>query len=377
LLDLDLKPVIADENRGVFVDVDRRFARRLAGTSNQPVRRIGVRGDIDALPIKTSSKTEYASRVPGMMHACGHDAHAAVVWGVMAILAELSRSGDEVPEFRCRGIFQPAEETSTGAKHMIGSGALQDVRAAIALHVDPTRLVETIGIREGAFTAGCDSFECEFEGRGGHGARPYLTSDTIDAMTAWVQEVYRRVPRVADARDSVVVNVGEFHAGEARNVVPTDGHLSGTLRALTMSASKAAMKQMQTISDCIAATHDCPIKLKFIQHTPPVYNDAAVNAVLTTSAARIVGESHVRQIPQPSMGAEDFSFIAEEIPSAMMRLGVAGIDIGSEPLHTSAFDIDEQALAIGAATLALAAIELSNPSAAGATVVPETAGTKG
>lgn len=351
--DLGMQAKLAQEKRGLTVDIDSHGDRGEASP-----HRVAVRGDLDALPIQTRSTAEYASRHDGMMHACGHDAHTAIVWGVMAILNELQNNQGCASPFRVRGIFQPAEETSTGGKHMIASGALEQVDSALALHVDPTRLVGTIGVRDGAFTAGCDSFNCSFYGKGGHSARPHLTTDTAGAMADWINSVYRRVPRVADSLDSVVVNVGRLECGSTSNVIPSDGELAGTLRSLTMSSSRAAMAQMQLISDAIATTYGCEVHLKFRHHTPPVVNHPLINAELTSAARQIVGHPSVRTIERPSMGAEDFAFIANEIPSAMMRLGIAGLEVGSEPLHTPQFDLDEQSLSVGAATLALAAIRL-------------------
>lgn len=345
--DLGLEPIIAGDKRGLFVDV--------GDDSNGP--RIAIRGDIDALPIQTELETAYASRSADNMHACGHDAHATMAWGALAILNDLhSESPPHVNLPAVRVIFQPEEETSRGGLHMIEAGALNHVAAAIALHVDPTRPVGTIGVREGALTAGCDLFECEIDGRGGHGARPHLTSDTIGAAAQWVTDIYRRVPRTTDARDAVVVNVGQVNSGAAPNVVPSSAKLTGTLRTLTADSAEQAKVMMQDISNSIASVHRCTVSLKFGQHTPPVINDRTINEHLASAGIELLGESAVRRIKQPSMGAEDFAFIANEVPAAMFRLGVAGIDVGSEPLHTPKFDIDEAALPIGASVLAMAAI---------------------
>ncbi|WDQ14991.1 amidohydrolase [Rhodopirellula sp. P2] len=341
---LGLHPTLADDNRGLFVDIGEELE----------LGRTAIRADIDALPIQSLVQHEYASDTDQVMHACGHDAHSAIAYGVTAILAELARDGFPV---NSRVIFQPEEETSRGGLHMIRSGALAGVRSAIALHVDPTRPVGTIGIREGAFTAGCDLFTVEMTGPGGHGARPHLTGDLVGAASQWVTDVYRRVPRAIDARDAVVINVGSFHTGNAPNVVPSTASLSGTLRTLSPESAEQAQEMMAEISRAIASIHSCRIDLKFGQHTPPVINDVIVARRLRKAGEEILGEANVREITQPSMGAEDFAFIAQQVPAAMFRLGVAGIDLGSEPLHTPKFDIDESALLIGASVLALAAIQ--------------------
>lgn len=343
IADLGLKPTLAEDNRGLFVDIGEP----------KELGRTAIRADIDALPIQTMVQHEYASGTDQVMHACGHDAHAAMAYGAAAILTELAGEGMAV---NSRIIFQPAEETSRGGLHMIRSGALQGVHSAIALHVDPTRPVGTIGIREGAFTAGCDLFTVEMSGQGGHGARPHLTGDLVGAAAQWVTDIYRRVPRAIDARDAVVINVGSLHTGNAPNVVPSSASISGTLRTLSAESAEKAKEMMVEISRSIASIHSCRIDLEFGQHTPPVINDAAIARRLRNAGIEILGETNVRDIAQPSMGAEDFSFIAQQVPAAMFRLGVAGIDVGSEPLHTPKFDIDESALPIGASVLAMAAI---------------------
>lgn len=287
------------------------------------------------------------------MHACGHDAHAAIAVGVVTILLELAQ---EASSISARVLFQPEEETSRGGRHMIASGALDGIASAIALHVDPTLSVGTVGIRDGIFTAGCDTFTVEITGRGGHGARPNLTSDTIGAAAQWVTDVYRRIPRVTDARDAVVVNVGSLHSGSAANVVPSSAKLSGTLRTLTPSSCDLAKSQLATISAAVGSIHGCQVDLQFGQHTPPLKNDTAITGLLHQAGVDLLGSSSIVNLPQPSMGAEDFSFIANEVPAAMFRLGIAGPAVGGEPLHTSKFDIDEAALSTGASILALSVL---------------------
>lgn len=341
LSDLGLSPTLAGDDRGLFVDIG----------NDQPGPRIAIRADIDALPIATSLDADYASRVEGVMHACGHDVHSAIGFGVAAMLTDLSKQKYPI---HARIIFQPEEETSQGGLHMIESGALEDIDAAIALHVDPNRPTGTIGVRDGSFTAGCDLFSCAIRGRGGHGARPHLTGDTIGAAAQWITDVYRRVPRTTDARDAVVVNVGMIQSGAAPNVVPSEATLSGTLRTLSESSATKAKETMREIGEAIASVHHCEVTLTFGQHTPPVENDWAMNALLRDSGIELLGHNQVREIEKPSMGAEDFAFMAREVPAAMFRLGVAGIDVGSEPLHTAKFDIDESSMQVGASVLTLA-----------------------
>lgn len=346
---LNCKPTLAGDDRGLFVDF------------GQADRRIVIRGDIDALPIATDLQTEYASCHSGVMHACGHDAHAAMVWGALAILVRLEQSNQLPFPVGVRVVFQPAEETSSGGPHMIAAGALEGIDAAIALHVDPTRARGTVGVRFGSFTAGCDTFRVRVEGQAGHGARPHLTGDALAAAAAWINQVYVRVPRCHDPHETIVVNVGQFNAGTAANIVPAWAELSGTLRATTWPARNAAIAAIENVSRSIELTHRSTVIWQLSQRTPAVINNPIVSAAMQRASVDVLGGAHVETIGQPSMGAEDFSFFAEQVPSAMIRLGVAGDGIGQMPLHSPQFDIDEDALAIGAMILADAAIKLCDP----------------
>ncbi len=351
---LGLTPMLAGDGRGLWADVHSNGPRRAP--------RVALRGDIDALPIHSGLQTSYASLHPHVMHACGHDAHTAMVWGAMAILAQLAATTDLPIDFAARGIFQPAEETSTGGIHMIDAGALEGVTSAIALHVDPTRPVGTFGYRDGPFTAGCDVFELTVTGKAGHGARPHQTGDTIGAAATWVLDAYRQLPRHHDALDPIVINVGQINGGIAANVVPGAVHLSGTVRALSMEASEQARELMSHLAVALQWSHRVRTSLQFVRHTPPVLNDVTVCARFREAAEEIVGVSNVHAIERPSMGAEDFAFFASKVPAAMLRIGVAGDAVGNAPLHTPLFDIDETALEHGSAALALAALELSSRS---------------
>ncbi len=342
IADLGLSPQLADDDRGLFVDI--------GGSAWEP--RIAIRADMDALPIRTRLDAEYASRVDNVMHACGHDVHAAIGFGVVLMLNDLATR--RIP-IHARVIFQPEEETSRGAIHMIESGALEQIEAAIALHVDSSRPVGTMAVRDGALTAGCDTFTCEILGRGGHGARPHLTGDTVGAAAQWITDVYRRVPRSTDARDAVVLNVGSIRSGAAANVVPASAEMTGTLRSLDSTSTDQAKRVMHDISTAIASAHRCEVNLNFDRHTPEMRNDVVINRLLQEAGCELLNEKNVRVMEKPSMGAEDFAFIADRVPAAMFRLGVAGIDIGHEPLHTPKFDVDESAMPLGAGVLTLAA----------------------
>lgn len=320
--------------------------------------RIGLRGDIDALPIATLGTDVYASRHTGVMHACGHDAHAAMVWGAVAILQELDRH-DALPNpVAVRAIFQPAEETSQGGPLMIDAGALQGLASILALHVDPTLGVGKVAGRPGPLTAACDSFDVEVIGRAGHSARPHLCSDAIAAAATWVGELYARVPRVHDCRDPAVVSVGTFHGGSAPNIVAGHASLSGTMRTFSESARAAIMQEMHNLAAATALSTGCQVSINFSAYTPSVHNDADLHRTMLQTARALPSIDQAEVLDLPSMGAEDFAFFAQHKPVCMMRLGIAGPVLGAHALHTAAFDIDERALPIGAGLLAATAIEL-------------------
>jgi len=344
---LGLPVHLGNDRRGLWADIG-------SGTTSDP--RIALRGDVDALPIQTELRTPYASQVAGIMHACGHDAHATMVYGAGVILTRLAEQGRLPDSTNVRLLFQPAEETSTGATHMIASGGLDSVDAAIALHVDPSRSVGTLAGRDGAFTAGCELLDCTIRGEPGHGARPHLTGDTIHAASTWIDQVYRCLPRSHDPFDPVVINIGRIQGGLAPNVVPDSIEMEGTLRTLSVETSEAAKALIERVGLGLQLSHRVRVVLNFGLYTPPVVNDPSVHALMRSAAARIVGDAQVHWIEAPSMGAEDFAFIADRIPSTMMRLGVAGPKLGIKPLHTPLFDIDETSLVHGAAVLALTAI---------------------
>ena len=347
--DLGLEPQIAGESRGLWCDVGQGDARTL------------VRGDIDALPIQTTLQTDYRSRNDGVMHACGHDVHATCVFGALRLLRDRAESDASVSARFC---FQPAEEDSTGARHMISAGVLRGVGRAIALHTDPGRPVGTVGVRDGAFTASCRVFELTVRGRGGHGARPFQTDDVLMAATAWLHDAALQVPRRTNNLHPVVFNVGSFHAGDAANVVPDAAALSGTLRATNRHQAETAWEVLQRITRLTADRFGCGMNLTTHHDNPPLVNDPGLTAAIGDAARSVLGSPNVVAMNDPSMGAEDFAFFSDHVPAAMFRLGIADGDgrVGHHGLHTSNFDVDERCLAVGAAVLAETVRTLVAPS---------------
>ncbi|QEG38468.1 amidohydrolase [Roseimaritima ulvae] len=345
---LDLPVNYIGERRGLTCD--------LVSDPDAVMPRLALRGDIDALPIQDAKTVDYRSCQDGVMHACGHDVHAAVIYGAMAILRSMHQSGQLPWPIAVRAVLQPAEELATGARYMIHHHALRDVSAILSLHVDPTRSVGCIGLRKGTLTANCDIFHVQCNGRGGHGARPHLTHDPIDAITRWVQSSFRRVDRATDPAETVAISIGTISAGHSANVIPDTAELEGTLRTLTAESRLKVLETMEDVCEGVGRETQCQIELQLKMSAPMVVNDAELVDLLSTATCHTLGAGAVEAIELPSMGSEDFSFYLEHIPGAMMRLGVAGEQVGRAPLHTSLFDVDERAIADGAKVLATAAI---------------------
>lgn len=354
LSELQLPIRVAGEGRGLTADLvtDKSLA-------DHP--RIAIRGDIDALPIHDEKSVPYRSTVNGVMHACGHDVHATVMIAAMQLLSHLRSSGQLPWPIAVRAILQPAEETAEGATHMIHHHAVANVGAILALHVDPTRQVGCIGLKEHVLTAACDMVHVSFHGQGGHAARPHLTKDPIDACTRWIQSAYRRVPRAINAHETIVLSVGLIQAGHSANVIPDTAEISGTLRSLNVDARRQALEVLEDICEATSRETGCDVRMKLGGSAPAVINDPALTKLLHDSAIQVLDPAAIDWIDEPSMGSEDFSFYLEHAPGAMFRLGVAGDQVGGAPLHTGNFDIDEHAIAHAAKLFAAAVINYFDP----------------
>jgi len=354
---LDLPVHVLGDHRGLLCD--------LITDPDSEQLRLGLRGDIDALPIHDGKSVTYRSIHDGVMHACGHDVHAAVVYGALSILRTMQRAGTLPWPVSVRAILQPSEELATGARYMLHHHALRDTGAILSLHVDPTRAIGTVGLRAGTLTANCDIFHLQCTGSGGHGARPHLTRDPIDAITRWVQSAFRRVDRATNPTDTVVISVGKLIAGNSANVIPDTAELEGTLRTLTPDSRTGVLETLEDICEGVGRETQCKLELQLKMSAPAVRNDPVLVELLDQAVRQTLGAEAVDPIDLPSMGSEDFSFYLEHIPGAMMRLGIAGDQVGHSPLHTPLFDVDERAIANGAKVLATAAILHFAPSASG------------
>jgi amidohydrolase len=335
---------IAPGERGIITEIVA------ACEPDSPV--VAVRADIDALPIQEENEIPYRSKKPGVMHACGHDAHTAILLGTTLALHRAKPLS-----IGWRSIFQPSEEIGHGAREMLSHGALEGVNSIIALHVDPTLAVGHVGITPGPRTAFCQDFVIEVRGRGGHGARPHSTVDPIAAAAHLITLIYQAIPRQTDARDPIVVSIGLVNGGHAANVIPDLVTMKGTIRTLNPAIATHGRELLKRLCSGVAQAFGANISASIEDLLPGLVNDPRIAAHLIATARQLLGPDKVATNDRPSMGAEDFADYLPFVPGCMVALGVKSSGRRVTPLHTSTFDIDERALLIGARLLTRVLLE--------------------
>jgi amidohydrolase len=322
------------------------------GPAQGPV--VALRADMDALPVQDVTGEPWASTVPGVAHACGHDVHTTALLGAALALAELDERG-ELPG-RVRLLFQPAEEVMPGgAKQLVALGHLDDVRCIFALHCDPNVDVGRIGMRTGALTSAADKIEVHLEGTGGHTSRPHLTGDLTFALAKVTSELPAVLSRRMDPRAGVSVVWGVVRAGSAPNVIPDRGMVAGTVRILDAVAWARCEPIIREAVHDIVRPYGVTARVDYLQGVPPVVNDPASNAVLATAVGSVLGAAGQATVPQ-SLGGEDFGWYVDQVPGAMFRLGTRTPGGPTYDLHQGNLRIDERAIAIGARVLATTAL---------------------
>lgn len=312
----------------------------------QPGPVLGIRADMDALPIQEANQVPYRSCHDGIMHACGHDGHITIALGTAYYLSQHRNEFAGTVKI----IFQPAEEGPGGAKPMIEAGALRnpDVDAIIGLHLWNNLPLGTVGVRDGALMAAVELFDCTIQGRGGHGAIPHQTVDSIVVGAQIVTALQTIVARNVDPLKAGVVTVGEFHAGGANNVIADSARMTGTVRYFDPQLEGFFGRRLEEVIAGVCQAHGATYKLDYWQLYPPVVNNSAI-ADLVRSVAEDVVETPAGVVPEcQTMGGEDMSFFLREVPGCYFFLGAANPEKDlAYPHHHPRFDFDETALGMG------------------------------
>jgi amidohydrolase len=339
-----LAPQVLDIGTGAFCDVLPDGWDPAAGL-------IGLRADIDALPIADGKDVDFASTNPGVCHACGHDVHTTVVLGVAMVLTRLRRGG--LLEHGVRLIFQPAEEASPGgALDAIDGGVLKGVTEVFALHCDPRTDVGQVGMKVGPITSATERVHIKLSGPGGHTSRPHLTADLIGALGALATTAPLMLSRRVDPRSAASLIWGRISAGSVANAIPQTGEMEGTLRALDVTGWEAATKLLPELAGQIVAPFGVQIQVDIDDGVPPTVNSAAGVHRLRYAAESMLGPSAVT-LTEQSLGGEDFGWMLQQVPGAMGRLGVRiPGDLSAADIHQPTFTVDERCISVGVKLLA-------------------------
>ncbi len=348
---------IAEELKEMGLEVQERVAGYgiVAILPGDPKKKcVAIRADMDALPIEEKNECSYKSKRPGKMHACGHDAHMAMVLGAVKYLVQ------NPPEGTIKFFFQPKEEKPPGgAKYMVEAGVMENpkVDAVFATHVTNSYPVGTIAICEGATMAVADDFKLAIIGKGGHGAFPHKTIDTI-AVTAQVIEALQSITsRRMDPTDPVVLTIGTIHGGTAQNVIPDRVDMTGTLRCLSNEVRDQMLEYMHKTVEGVTSSWGARYKLDYLYGYPPVVNDPELLKVVE-EITESLPDAVIHKMEKPLMSGEDVSYFGLKTPLAFFFTG-AGNEDKRQAWHNCRFDIDEGALSYGAGVLALAAAKVA------------------
>lgn len=348
---------LADKLKGFDVEVETGIATHgivALMKTGRPGPTILLRADMDALPIEESTGLPFASTHEGVMHACGHDAHMAMVLGTAKVLGGLKDALCGNIKF----LFQPAEEGPGGAKPMIEAGVMQDpsVDYVFGCHVWPQISQGSMGVLAGPVMAAMDRFDITVIGEGGHGAMPHVCVDALEVGTQVVNALQRMVSRQSDPLEPTVVTVGTFNAGTAFNVIPGEATLSGTTRTFSNAVWERWEEDMRKIVSNVCASMGADFELTYTQGYPVTVNDPDMTDLVKKCAADVVGLENI-VTPSKTMGGEDFSFFLREAPGAYFALGT-GYE-GCASVHNPAFDFNEDILMTGVETFCRIVLELA------------------
>jgi amidohydrolase len=325
---------------GVVADLD----------SGKPGATVMLRADMDALPISERHESAWKSQSEGVMHACGHDGHVSIQLVVASIMKERTDWNGKL-----RLCFQPAEETAGGALPMIDGGVLDGVGQVFGLHLFTTLPAGHVGVTEGTIFASADGFIVRVLGQGGHGGMPHMAVDPISVAVQIVNSLNLIVSRETSPFAPAVVTVGQFHAGTAHNIIPEEAVFSGTVRAFTPEERERMVQRVEEIARTVAKAHRAEIQFSVANQTPAVVCDQAPTKLVRDAAQQTVGADNL-EIGSTTTGADDMAYFLEKVPGCYFLVGAGYTDRRNAPHHHPEFDIDESSLAIGAKTMARAAL---------------------
>ncbi len=316
------------------------------GDDGSDAPRLGLRGDIDALPLDDRKDVSYRSEVAGACHACGHDVHTTILLGTASVLAELAGRGFSVPPVRL--IFQPAEEVVPGgAEDVIADGELDGLRRVFAFHCDPRLEAGTVGLRPGPITAGADRVRVTLNGPGGHTARPHLTNDLVFAAGSVIAVLPGLLSRRYDPRAGLSLVWGQVHGGTAPNTIPQSLFVEGTLRCLDADVWRTATDEFEEVVRSFLVPFGVDADIEVVKSVPPCVNDPLATEEFRDLARVCLGDAGVVTMDQ-SLGGEDFAWMVERVPGSLIRLGVRSPgDHHAPDLHHGSFDADESAISVG------------------------------
>lgn len=313
---------------------------------SESMKSILIRADMDALPIDEVSDKPYKSQNKNVMHACGHDAHVAVLLGVCKVLSNFKDKFGGV----VKAVFQPGEETSGGALPMIEEGVLENPHTdvCVALHCDSDLDCGTIRVKPGSLYASPDDFRITVKGKGGHGAEPHNCIDPIMISASIIQALNNLISRETDPFDNAVISVGSIHGGSATNIIPDSVEIQGTARSLTNEVRSFLKRRIGETAEGICKTFGAECEYEYTELFPPLINDEKLAEDVYDSACRSIGKDKCVWGGAPTMAGEDFSYFSQNRPSVLFKLGCRNKSLGIVSLiHHSSFDIDENCLKTG------------------------------
>ena len=322
-----------------------------------PGKTVLLRADMDALEVCEKNNVSYKSQKEGLMHACGHDGHIAMLLGAAHVLNEIKNElSGEIKLF-----FQPAEETAQGAKAVIEESKItESIDAAFAIHLWQGVPVGKISLESGARMAAADLFSIKVKGKSGHGSMPHETIDAVVVASAIVMNLQHLVSRNTNPLDTLVVTVGKLTAGTRNNIIAGDAFLEGTIRSFSDEVWKKVPEQIERVVKNTAAAYGAEVEINLVRATPPLVNNQDISDILKTSAEKLYGKEVITKY-EKTPGGEDFAYFTQVVPGALAFVGIRNDEKGiNSPHHNETFDMDEEALEMGANLYAQFAIDFLN-----------------